>query len=333
MRTLWGWTPVLICVQMPNWVLMFGVSDLCTKPDCVKLRFCFVLFLVRMCDLNACLRFNFPVPVTVKRFFALLLVFIFGMSSVSGGSGFPSPIFLLFRADCDEHPLPFQLGHQLHGSNVLKLLRKTQQQNLSPLLKDNASSSEEDMCLQLVPLLQKLPGVFHLEVEIMIVRIRAEPDLFLSHLGLVRFDFFLLLLLVIQKFLIVQNSAHRRIRLWRNLHEVQFLCFCHFNGIVNIDDIGIANIVSHQTHLGRPNFSVCPVRVFLDHPGWATGSSASNSDGAISLVVQSFHLRLAFPQPLFRFGRQTPRCLNLLNHLRLASAQLQFLVRPRLLLQ
>ena len=25
---LWGWTPVLMCIQMPNWVLMFGTSDL-----------------------------------------------------------------------------------------------------------------------------------------------------------------------------------------------------------------------------------------------------------------------------------------------------------------
>ena len=72
---------------------MLGTSDLCTKPDWVKLRFCLVLFLVRMCDLNACLRFSLPVPVTVKRFFALLLVFIFGMSSVCVGLGLPSPGF------------------------------------------------------------------------------------------------------------------------------------------------------------------------------------------------------------------------------------------------
>ena len=57
-----------------------GVSPLDTNPACVRLRFCLVVFLVRMWLLYACLRFILPVPVSEKRFLAPDLVFIFGIA-------------------------------------------------------------------------------------------------------------------------------------------------------------------------------------------------------------------------------------------------------------
>ena len=53
-----------------------------TKVTCVRLRFCLVVFLVRMWLLKACLRLILPVPVSVKRFLAPDLVFIFGIVEV-----------------------------------------------------------------------------------------------------------------------------------------------------------------------------------------------------------------------------------------------------------
>ena len=41
--------------------------------------FCFVGLLKRRCLLNECFLFNLPVPVTLKRFAAAFLVFIFGI--------------------------------------------------------------------------------------------------------------------------------------------------------------------------------------------------------------------------------------------------------------
>ena len=101
----------------------------------------------------------------LKRFLALLLVFIFGMSSVYGGSGRSPLRDLLFRSERDEHPLPFQFRHQLYRAHILQLLRKTQQQDFSPLLEDDAPSAEEDVRLQLVALLEELAGVLDLEVS------------------------------------------------------------------------------------------------------------------------------------------------------------------------
>jgi len=51
-----------------------------TRAACVRPRLRLVLFLVRMWLLNACLRLILPDPVTENRFFALELVFIFGMA-------------------------------------------------------------------------------------------------------------------------------------------------------------------------------------------------------------------------------------------------------------
>lgn len=55
------------------------MSALLTKPVLVRLRFCLVVFLVRMCDLKACFRFTLPVPVSAKRFLAPDFVFTFGI--------------------------------------------------------------------------------------------------------------------------------------------------------------------------------------------------------------------------------------------------------------
>lgn len=65
----------------------FRLSNLFTKcrfasattPGLRMARFLFVLFLVRMWRLNAFWKVILPVPVTLKRFFALELVFTFGM--------------------------------------------------------------------------------------------------------------------------------------------------------------------------------------------------------------------------------------------------------------
>ena len=66
---------------MQSCFLMLASSDLWTNVLCVKLRFCLVPFFVRMWLLKACLRLILPDAVSLKRFFALDLVFIFGMAS------------------------------------------------------------------------------------------------------------------------------------------------------------------------------------------------------------------------------------------------------------
>ncbi len=59
-----------------------GVSIALIVPVWVRLRFCLVVFLVRMWLLKACFLFTLPVPVSVKRFLAAATVFIFGIIEI-----------------------------------------------------------------------------------------------------------------------------------------------------------------------------------------------------------------------------------------------------------
>lgn len=96
---------------------MFGESALLTNALWVKLRFCFVLFFVKIWLLKACLRLILPDAVSLKRFLALDLVFIFGMALDFRG------LFFL-RIEHDGHALAFQFGHLFYDTYIFKLGRK-----------------------------------------------------------------------------------------------------------------------------------------------------------------------------------------------------------------
>ena len=52
--------------------------------------------------------------------------------------------------------------------------------------------------------------------------------------------------------------------------------------VLHLDNVGVADVVSDQAHLLNADFPVRAVRILFDHAGWSPGSSASNSDGALS---------------------------------------------------
>src|SRR5215207_11740914 len=67
-------------------LMFFASPRVATVVGRRRLRFRFADFLVRMWLLNALRRRTFPAPVTEKRFFAPLWVFIFGMSRSLGSA-------------------------------------------------------------------------------------------------------------------------------------------------------------------------------------------------------------------------------------------------------
>ena len=74
-----------------------------------------------------------------------------------------------------------------------------------------------------LPSSRELPRVLQLELEVVVIRVRSESDfLHRNHFVLLRLDFFLLLLLVIQELLVFRDPAYRWIGLGRNLDQVQF---------------------------------------------------------------------------------------------------------------
>lgn len=67
----------------PSIVLTFFSSNLCTRDELVKFLFCFLVFLVKMWLLNACLHLILPDPVRANLFLAPEIVFILGIPNTN----------------------------------------------------------------------------------------------------------------------------------------------------------------------------------------------------------------------------------------------------------
>lgn len=90
-----------------------------------------------------------------------------------------------------------------------------------------------DVRFDLRPIFKKINSVLYFEVKIVVVGIRTEPDFFQN--GFLGFGLYLLLLLLLFVFelRIVDNLAHRRVGIWRYLHQIQALFFGELERVVN----------------------------------------------------------------------------------------------------
>ena len=101
------------------------------------------------------------------------------------------------RSNHHDHPLALKLRHLLGASVLLKFQSETEEKLLSLLGVDDGTSLEEHRGLDLGPLLKELLRVLELELEIVLVSVRAEPDFLYDHLGRVRLHLLGLLLLLV----------------------------------------------------------------------------------------------------------------------------------------
>src|SRR5689334_16525160 len=111
--------------------------------------------------LKARMRFTFPEPVTLKRFFAPLCVFIF--------MGTPS-----FRRQNHRHGFAFQPPCALDLADVLELLSDAVEHCLAELWMRDLPTAEHHRHLDLVLLLEEAPSVARLRVEVVVVDAGAE---------------------------------------------------------------------------------------------------------------------------------------------------------------
>src|SRR5215208_971605 len=95
-------------------LMFFASPRVATVVGRRRLRFRFADFLVRMWLLNALRRRTFPDPVTEKRFFAPLWVFIFGMLRSLGSASF-SAAFDFGRSLALGRGRPRSLRREDHG--------------------------------------------------------------------------------------------------------------------------------------------------------------------------------------------------------------------------
>ena len=108
--------------------------------------------------------------------------------------------------------------------------------------------------------------MFKLKVKVVVIRIRAETDLFDDRFGGIGLDFFFLFPLVIKEFVEFDDAAYGRIGIGGNHHEILAHIFgpgLNLAGIVYpgfnwfaCHGADFIQILSYQPDLGYPNISI-----------------------------------------------------------------------------
>ena len=164
-------------------------------------------------------RFTLPLPVSLKRFAALLFVFIFGMYSLrsSPPTFRGAKIMVIVRASIigADSILPMSSHHLRHP-----------RQNFTPQLRvRRLPTPEHHRHLHLVALFEEPPRVPHLELEV--VRLDPRTQLHFLHLDLVLLLARLprLARLLVLELAVVHDPDDRRPRRRRDLHQIQTFRF------------------------------------------------------------------------------------------------------------
>ena len=122
-------------------------------------------------------------------------------------------LFLLFRRNIDDHAFAFQFWHGFYFAIVFEVVSKSCEEQFSLILEQDTTSAEEDICFDLVAILEELLRVLEFEVVIVFVGLWSETNLFDNNFRRVSLDLFLFAFLLIEEFLIIQDAANG----WRSV--------------------------------------------------------------------------------------------------------------------
>ena len=123
----------------------------------------------------------------------------------------------------------------------------------------------EDIGLDFVSFLEEFLRVLELEVVIVVIGLRSETNLLHLLLLLVGLCLFLLFLLRVEEFLVVNDSADRRIRSSRDLDQIEVEVIGYFHSLLKRVDT-LLYIIANKAHLCDPaNLIVNTMRVFFNN--------------------------------------------------------------------
>ena len=120
---------------------------------------------------------------------------------------------LLWRYD-HYHSFTFKPGHLFNFPIIDNRLRKLQENQFALFLINDRTAFKEHVYFHFCTILQKLDRVIQFKVEIVIIGVRTQANLFNYDLRRFGFHFLLFLLQLIKEFLIIHNFADRRIGGW-----------------------------------------------------------------------------------------------------------------------
>ena len=180
---------------------------------------------------------------------------------------FCSIFVLLLALGAKEHNHPFSLEvwDVIRLAEFFEVSRESCEEEFALLLEDDGPSAEEDIGLDFVSLFKEFLGVLELEVVIVVIGLRSETNLLHLLLLLVRLCLFLLFLLRVEEFLVVNDSADRRIRSSRDLDQIEVEVIGYFHSLLKRVDT-LLYIIANKAHLcDTANLIVNTMRVFFNN--------------------------------------------------------------------
>jgi len=131
--------------------------------------------------------------------------------------------FTTLRRDVHNHPLAFEIRYIVGFAVLGKVGSKACQKQFSLLFEHDRASTEEDVGFHLIAFFEELNSVFEFEVIVMIIGLWTKTNLFDILLLGICFRLFLLFLLRVEEFLVVDDAAHGRCGSWSDLNEIEVL--------------------------------------------------------------------------------------------------------------
>ena len=171
-------------------------------------------------------------------------------------------VLLGFGGEEHCHPLAFEDWHLLDSGDIFEVVGESEEEDFALLLEEDRASPEEDVGLNFGSLFNELLGVLELEGVVVVVGLRAETNLLDDGLYLLGLDFLLLLLLLVEEFLVIEDSADRRVGRRGYFDEVEFEVVGEFHGVLYRVDARCLDVVANQTNLWDSDFVVNPVLGF-----------------------------------------------------------------------
>ena len=247
-------------------------------------RLFFVVFLVRMWRLNAWVRLILPLPRTLKRFFALRLVFILGMAI---------PYFRLAlgdsRGEClqdqdatcfgyndslirsltsfwrqHHHHLPaFHLGKLLDHPVAVEIRLHAPQQPRPEFLVCHLPTAETQGHLGFIPIFEETNEISQLDLVVAFIGAGPKLDFLDLDLLLFEFGFVPLLGFAILVLAVIHQPAYRWLSQWCNFHQIRLSLFRHGIGGGYAHDANLFAFGAYQANLGRGNLPIDPQLFFL----------------------------------------------------------------------
>ena len=119
--------------------------------------------------------------------------------------------------------------------------------------------------------------MLQLELEVVLVGVGSKTNFLHRNLGLVGLDFFLLLLLSVEEFAVIDDPANRRIRVGADFHQIEFHLFSQSQCRSGLQD-GRFDVVANEANGIDRDFLVDPVWILLDDPATKAGPSSTYCD-------------------------------------------------------